>query len=134
MLSSKQVLAVVAVLDTALNSNSNGRPVTSSELARHHSLSARAFEPTLQELVRRGVLRGRRGPSGGYDLACPAEDISVLDIVRAGPDFTEARDTQIKPGRDAVTNAIMIALSEAEEHFAAKLKQISVRDLMLRVE
>jgi Rrf2 family protein len=132
-MSSKHLLAVVVVLDIALNSNSNGRPVASRDLARRYGLAPRGFEPILQELVRHGVLRGIRGPLGGYALARRAEDISVLDIVRAGAGLTQARDSRIRRG-DAVISAIMTALSEAEEHFAAKLKQISVRDLILRAE
>lgn len=40
----------------------------------------------LQELVAAGLVRSRPGPRGGYELACPAAQVSILDVVNAtGP-------------------------------------------------
>jgi Rrf2 family protein len=37
----------------------------------------------LQDLVRAGLLRSARGPTGGYALALPSADISLLQIVQS---------------------------------------------------
>jgi Rrf2 family protein len=44
----------------------------------------------LQDLARKGLLRSLKGPSGGFTLAVPAEDITLLQIVDAvdGTAFT----------------------------------------------
>jgi Rrf2 family protein len=45
----------------------------------------------LQRLADAGVLHSRRGPGGGYALARPAGQVTLLDVVRAiDPDFLAA--------------------------------------------
>lgn len=46
-------------------------------------LSDRYLEKAMQELVRAGILKGVRGPRGGYLLARDPSDITVGQIVRA---------------------------------------------------
>jgi Rrf2 family protein len=41
------------------------------------------MENILHDLKRSGIVRTRRGASGGYWLALPAEEISLADIIRA---------------------------------------------------
>lgn len=36
----------------------------------------------LHTLAREGVLASSRGPGGGFELACPASELSLLDIVK----------------------------------------------------
>ena len=67
LLSRKGLLAIAAVIDVALHGK--GRPVSAKALAARHALPARHLEPVLQALVRMGILRGIRGPRGGYELA-----------------------------------------------------------------
>src|SRR5215471_16320921 len=66
-LARKGLLAVAAVTDVALNAR-NG-PVSGKALTKHHHLPSRHLEPELQALVREGILKGVRGPHGGYMLA-----------------------------------------------------------------
>jgi Rrf2 family transcriptional regulator, iron-sulfur cluster assembly transcription factor len=81
LLPPKAVLAVAAVIDIALNAR--GRPVAAKALATRHGLSPRHLEPVLQALVRHGILKGTRGPRGGYELAREARRITADDILRA---------------------------------------------------
>src|SRR6185437_144326 len=81
LLPPKAVLAVAAVIDIALNAR--GRPLAAKALATRHGLSPRHLEPVLQTLVRHGILKGTRGPRGGYELAREARRITADDIVRA---------------------------------------------------
>ena len=66
LVSRKGILAITAVIDVAINARS--RPVSAKALAARHKLPPRHLEPVLQALVRDGILRGVRGPHGGYEL------------------------------------------------------------------
>ena len=77
LLSRKGLLAIAAVVEVALYSR--GRPVSAKVLAARHSLPARHLEPVLRALVRMGILRGIRGPRGGYELARERRRITADD-------------------------------------------------------
>ena len=81
LVSRKGILAIAAVIDVAINARS--RPVSAKALAARHKLPPRHLEPVLQALVRDGILRGVRGPHGGYELAREHRRISAEDILRA---------------------------------------------------
>ena len=81
LLSRKGLLAIAAVIDVALHGR--GRPVSAKALAARHALPARHLEPVLQALVRVGILKGIRGPRGGYELARERRRITADDILRA---------------------------------------------------
>src|SRR6266699_2298610 len=81
LLSRKSLLAVAAVIDVAVNGQD--RPVSAKALAGRHSLPSRHLEPVLQALVRMGILKGIRGPRGGYELARERRRITADEILRA---------------------------------------------------
>jgi Rrf2 family protein len=41
------------------------------------------LEKVIRDLMRRGLVRARRGPGGGYQLGRPAGTISFRDIIEA---------------------------------------------------
>jgi len=53
------------------------------EIAAAESLPAPVLSKILQELVRKGLLKSRRGPGGGFQLARRAELITLRDVVAA---------------------------------------------------
>src|ERR1051326_8721851 len=77
LLSRKGLLAIAAVIDVALHGK--GRPVSAKALAARHALPARHLEPVLQALVRVGILKGIRGPRGGYELARERRRITAAE-------------------------------------------------------
>ena len=81
LLPRKGILAIAAVIDIALHAR--GRPVAARALATRHRLPPRHLEPVLQALVRHGILKGIRGPRGGYELAREQRRITADDILRA---------------------------------------------------
>jgi Rrf2 family protein len=81
LLSRKGLLAVTAVLNVALHTDDP--PVASRALAHRHRLPPRHLESVLQALVRAGILKGIRGPRGGYQLARDPRQITADDILRA---------------------------------------------------
>jgi Rrf2 family protein len=91
MLSKKMLFAIEAVLDIAYHAGS--LPVQSREITRRQEIPRRHLEQALQHLVRHGVLKGVRGPRGGYRLARERRLISIGDIVRVVRDIEAGDDT-----------------------------------------
>ena len=90
LVSRKGILAIAAVIDVAIHART--RPVSAKALAERHKLPPRHLEPVLQALVREGILRGVRGPHGGYELAREHRRISAEDILRAANAVEDADD------------------------------------------
>ncbi len=125
----KAVLAVAAVTDIALHAK--GRPVSAKALAARHGLPPRHLEPVLQAFVREGILKGIRGPGGGYELAREAHDISAEEILRAAGTVEDAEPMAQAASR-LVTHVVSPAMAEAERAFASMLAQVSVADMVRR--
>ncbi|HEY7298848.1 MAG TPA: Rrf2 family transcriptional regulator [Xanthobacteraceae bacterium] len=122
----KNVLAIVAVTDIALNARK--RPVAAKALAARHRLPPRLLEPVLQALVREGILRGTRGPRGGYELARDRRRITAEDILRAAR--TVEHDVEPEANDFPLLKEVVApALAQAENAFADALSRISVDDL-----
>ena len=58
-------------------------PVKGEQLANSQSIPKNFLENILTELRRAGIVRTRRGAEGGYQLARPAAEITVADVLRA---------------------------------------------------
>jgi Rrf2 family protein len=127
MLPNKAILAIAAVVDIAVHSHE--RPVSAKALAVRHDLPPRHLEPVLQALVREGVLRGIRGPGGGYALAREAQDISAEEILRAAG-TVEDGTTDPQVVSRLVREAVLPALSAAEQSFSGALAQVRVADMV----
>jgi Rrf2 family protein len=76
LMSRKGLLAIAAVIDVAINGRA--RPVSAKALAARHRLPPRHLEPVLQALVRDGILKGIRGPHGGYELGRERSSITAM--------------------------------------------------------
>ena len=92
-LSKKILYAIEALLDIAYHSN--GQPVQSTEITSRQGISGRYLEQALQNLVKANILKGVRGPKGGYCLARERRLITLGEIVRIiqgndEPDLMEA--------------------------------------------
>lgn len=127
LLSRKGVLAVAAVIDVALNSNN--RPVSAKALAIRHGLPPRHLEPVLQALVHVGILKGVRGPRGGYELGRKPRDITANEILRAAGTVDDHDDADL-PGSPLVGEVVLPAVAQAERAFASALEKISVEELV----
>jgi Rrf2 family iron-sulfur cluster assembly transcriptional regulator len=131
LLPRKGVLAITAVIDIALNAR--GRPVAAKALATRHSLPPRHLEPVLQALVRHGILKGVRGPRGGYELARERRRITADDILRAAGTADDINGTSLADSI-LLNKVVMPALGEAEHAFADALARINVADLAQSAE
>jgi Rrf2 family iron-sulfur cluster assembly transcriptional regulator len=131
LLPRKGILAIAAVIDIALHAR--GRPVAAKALASRHRLPPRHLEPVLQALVRHGILKGIRGPRGGYDIAREPRRISVDDILRAAGTADDAEETPLVDSA-LLNKVVMPALAQAEQAFSTALARISVEDLVHSAE
>lgn len=80
MLSQTGVYALRAVLLIA-QSGVRGERLTSVQIAAELGLPQNYLSKTLHRLVKHGVLASSRGPTGGFDLARPPEEIPIADVV-----------------------------------------------------
>jgi len=131
LVSRKGILAIAAVIDVAINARN--RPVSAKALAARHRLPPRHLEPVLQALVREGILRGVRGPRGGYEIAREHRRISADDILRAANAVDDASDPPL-PNSTLLNDVVRPALADAERTLAAVLARISVEDMVKRAE
>ena len=131
LVSRKGILAIAAVIDVAINARS--KPVSAKALAARHKLPPRHLEPVLQALVHDGILKGIRGPHGGYELARDHRNISAEDILRAASNAEDTDDPPL-PGSVLVNDVVLPALSEAERMFSTALGRINVEALARQAE
>jgi Rrf2 family iron-sulfur cluster assembly transcriptional regulator len=129
LLSRKGILAVAAVIDVALNSRE--KPVSAKALASRHGLPPRHLEPVLQALVHEGILRGVRGPRGGYELGRDQQQIKAVDILRAAGTVDNGSDDH-PPTAGLIGDVVLPALAQAERTFAEALSEISIDQLVRR--
>lgn len=122
--SRKLFYAVEAVLFIAYNAASG--PISSRDIAEKQGLPPRYLEQLMQRLVRAGILRGVRGPNGGYVLAKEKRRISVGDICEVLGDEKEPEQQAGTPLGQHVVEPVWNA---AQKHLMQYLKSINLADL-----
>jgi Rrf2 family transcriptional regulator, iron-sulfur cluster assembly transcription factor len=130
LLSRKGILAIAAVIDVALHAQ--GRPISAKTLAARHGLPPRHLESVLQALVRDGILKGIRGPRGGYELGRESQRVTANDILRAAG---SVEDNNEEPVNSELLNKVVLpALATAEQEFGVALSRINLDDMVGRAE
>jgi Rrf2 family iron-sulfur cluster assembly transcriptional regulator len=132
LLSRRSLLSIAAVVDIALHARP--QPVSAKMLAARHDLPPRHLETVLQALVRHGILKGVRGPRGGYEVARERRRITAGDIVRAAMSVTGEDDLPPLPHSRLVDEIVGPEVKAAGEAFLARLDGISVEDLCKHAE
>ena len=54
-----------------------------TEIARDEQIPKYYLEKVIRDLMHRGLVRARRGPGGGYQLARPADEVTFKDVIEA---------------------------------------------------
>jgi Rrf2 family transcriptional regulator, iron-sulfur cluster assembly transcription factor len=127
LLPRRAVLAIATVVDVALNAGP--APVASKALAARHHLPPRHLELLLQGLVHANILKGVRGPLGGYELAREKRQLAVGEIVRAALALSAAGPSEIGASSDLLQMVIVPAVRRAADGFLANLDTLTVEDL-----
>jgi Rrf2 family protein len=118
-----------------------GTPVPSARLAALNDLSPTSMNKVLQHLARAGLVRSLSGPSGGFVLARPPAEVTVLEVVEAVEGTAGAfRCTEIR-GRGPLATvdptgpcAIAATMAAAEAAWRDVLAATTVADLASRVD
>lgn len=66
-----------------LSQQDHDRCCSIAEIAKHQGVPKKFLEKIIQDLIRGGLIKSRRGACGGYVLAKPAESISMYDVIEA---------------------------------------------------
>nr|WP_272901697.1 Rrf2 family transcriptional regulator [Methylomicrobium sp. RS1] len=121
--------AVTAMLDLAFHSQK--APVTLTDIATRQTISLSYLEQLFARLRRAGMVKGVRGPGGGYTLANKASTINIADIIAA---VDEQIDTTKCGGegncqnhKACLTHDLWMGLSEQIRGY---LKGITLADLL----
>jgi Rrf2 family protein len=132
LLSRRSLLAIAAVTDIALHARP--MPVSAKALAARHNLPPRHLEPVLQALVRHGILKGVRGPRGGYELARERRRITAGDVVRVAITALDDDTTSPRPESRLAERVVEPLVRRGTDAFLAELDQVTVEDLCARAQ
>ena len=87
-LTTKGRYAVTAMLDLALSQGKG--PINLAEISSRQGISLSYLEQLFSRLRKQGLVGSARGPGGGYLLGKPAQDISIVDVIRAVDESVDA--------------------------------------------
>jgi Rrf2 family protein len=106
------------------------RPVASHHIAQARGIPERFLLKVLKPLVQARVLYSIKGPNGGYRLARPASDISMLEILEAvdGPIRGQAPLTEEDNG--ALNHKLEVICKENADHTRKHLEKIRMSQLI----
>jgi len=80
-LSTKGRYSVTAMLDLAIHDKAGS--VTLADISQCQGISLSYLEQLFAKLRKHKLVKGVRGPGGGYRLARPADQISIAEIISA---------------------------------------------------
>jgi len=129
--SRKLFYAVEAVVAIAYNAGAN--PVSSRDIAQAQGLPPRYLEQLMQKLVRGGILRGVRGPSGGYVLAREKRRITIADICATLGDEKEDEHKGYK-GTQIGSLVVQPVWNKLDTVIMESLKQTTLAELCEQAE
>lgn len=129
--SAKTEYGLVALIELAAAQPAGG-VLQVAEIAQRQGIPDRYLEQMLTSLRRAGILRSIRGPRGGYQLARPAGEIRVSDVVHClegepGPGSGGSRST----AEFQVLQGLTARLEEARGRILA---QTSLAELLEQCE
>ncbi len=131
LLSKKSSLALEAVLDVAYNARP--KPVQSKDITERQGIQSRYLEQVLQFLVKRGILKGVRGPKGGYTLARERRKLTLGDVLRVVEDL-EHEDDKMDSISELGEKVIQPIWAEFHNEMLQRLDQITLEDLCERAD
>lgn len=131
-LSKKTWLALEAVVDVAINARPD--PVQSKEITKRQGIPQRYLEQVMQQLVHANVLKGVRGPRGGYRLARERRRITVGEVVRVVGAMDSADDPVTSGPSDLGDKVIAPLWQEVQTELMERLDKITIDDLCRRAE
>lgn len=131
--SRKLRFALDAVVDIAYYGGD--KPVQSREIANRQGIPHRYLELVMQRLVHNGILRGVRGPHGGYLLARERRRISIGEIARTVSQLEGNDDDDqpehLSPLGEKVLNPFW---DDLQRDVVTRLDRVTIEDLCCRAQ
>lgn len=120
--------SVRAVLDLATN---NGNRRKAREIATDMDIPHRYLTQILANLVQHGILEAVAGPTGGYVLARPPEEISLLEVVEAAEGPIGLEECVLRGGLCSWQDScpVHIPWARAQNALAEQLAKATFADL-----
>jgi Rrf2 family iron-sulfur cluster assembly transcriptional regulator len=129
LLSRRSMLALAAVTDIAIHARP--LPVAAKALSARLNLPPRHLETLLQALVRTNILKGVRGPRGGYELARERRRISAGDVIRAVMSENDSDEAPI--GESVLVDTVIAPIVDtAGQSFLRELDEVTIDDICER--
>jgi Rrf2 family protein len=121
--------AIRAMLDLARHWD--GEPRKAREIAASMDIPPGFLKQVLASLVSQGLLRSSAGPRGGYRLARPPEEITLLDIIEPLEQYRSPNKCILRGGPCDWSGACPVhdAWSLAQSAFAESLDGASLAQL-----
>ncbi len=110
-ITTKSPYAVAALTELARTPD---EPVPAGEIARRREIPAQFLEQLVATLRRGGVLRSQRGVKGGYTLARPADEITVLEVVELLDGRLGAEGSDVFSDATAAARSVLAATTIAD--------------------
>jgi Rrf2 family protein len=129
MIPERVVLAIAAVTEIAMYGAT--RPISAKTLAEKYKLAPRHLEPLLQSLVHAGILKGIRGPHGGYQMGREASQVTADEIYAAAMSLSHAIHPLFEPN-PLISDVVLPTLQSAHDKMTGSLKLISIETLAQR--
>ena len=129
LLSRRGYLALAAVVDVAIHARPT--PIAAKALAARLELPPRHLESLLQTLVHANILKGVRGPRGGYELARERRRITAASVLRA---VSSANGADEAPHCLLVKQLVAPIVEAAGKAFLDELETITIDDICRRAE
>lgn len=130
-LSTKGRYAVTAMMDLAIHDRKG--PVTLADISSCQDISLSYLEQLFAKLRKNGLVKGVRGPGGGYRLAKPGSDISIAQIISAVDEKVDATlcsgNENCQKGERCLTHELWMGLSQRIYEF---LDGISLEEFLNR--
>ncbi len=128
-LTTKGRYAVTAMLDLAFHSQI--QPVTLTDIAARQTISWSYLEQLFARLRRAGMVKGVRGPGGGYKLCRKASDINIAEIIAAVDEPLDSTkcggEANCQKDQACLTHNLWMGLSEQIRNY---LEGISLATLL----
>jgi Rrf2 family protein len=115
-----------------LAEHSQSAALSAKDIAEGYHIPAQLLAKILQRLAKVGLVRSTAGMNGGYTLARPAGDISVLEVILAvdGPLFLTACSSGPRPCDLTESCTIKVPMARVNDSITELLAGIRIGDLL----
>lgn len=127
-LSTKGRYAVTAIMAVAIGEQS--KPVTLAEISEEQGISISYLEQIFARLRKSQIVKGTRGPGGGYCLSREPKDISIAEIVIAVEDQVRVQKPIGNGQENPRSNMINSMWDDLSQRIQSLLRAVTVADLL----